>query len=403
MTICPHCSIFYVLVALFLFLPCIHTTEIQLAHIPSDYISVTSRPWAYPHKLTFTSDKNLMSAGYLPVSRLFADGAKCIGTGGLALSNDHSILHTELPLPHLQIQPDSRFFSAVETSTRLCGESSFNTSSITWFVINLAKSRRHESTSGTQLFSRRLNALVTYFAHACVYKVTTALPEEVRLEDDVQDQDNVMHSHQNSKGAMSWDEQTGAAAVRSMPACFSGSGLVTLRNGSTKLMRELNIGDSVLVANSQYSDVFAFSHASELMYTFVRIWTHHNEIVLSNGHVLYVNGKPRLAYKVERGDFVTEADGRKAKVERVDYVRAMGLYNPHTLSGDIVVDGILATTWTETVPGVTANCLLAPLRWLYQVSPGMATVTNRKLTGFLTLAQGVLPQWMITTVISRGT
>ena len=54
--------------------------------------------------------------------------------------------------------------------------------------------------------------------------------------------------------------------------------------------------------------------------------------------------------------------------------RARGLYNPHTLHGDVVVDGVLTSTYTGVVHPALAHALLAPLRQLY--SAGLSFGTN---------------------------
>ena len=46
--------------------------------------------------------------------------------------------------------------------------------------------------------------------------------------------------------------------------------------------------------------------------------------------------------------------------------RKTGLYNPHTLHGDIVVDGVLTSTYTAAFSPTLAHVALAPLRALYR-------------------------------------
>ena len=43
---------------------------------------------------------------------------------------------------------------------------------------------------------------------------------------------------------------------------------------------------------------------------------------------------------------------------------ADGLYNPHTMTGDIVVDGVLTSTYTDAVAPSLAHALLWPVRML---------------------------------------
>ena len=57
--------------------------------------------------------------------------------------------------------------------------------------------------------------------------------------------------------------------------------------------------------------------------------------------------------------------GQEMKIETDTQVK--GLYNPLTLAGDIVVDGILASTYTKAVTPKMAHAALAPLRMMYEI------------------------------------
>jgi hypothetical protein len=50
-------------------------------------------------------------------------------------------------------------------------------------------------------------------------------------------------------------------------------------------------------------------------------------------------------------------------------VSGLGLYNPQTVDGSIVVDGFLASAYTTAVHPKVAHCSLAPIRWLYEQLP----------------------------------
>lgn len=43
-------------------------------------------------------------------------------------------------------------------------------------------------------------------------------------------------------------------------------------------------------------------------------------------------------------------------------VRDVGLYNPHTASGVVVVDGVIVSCYTAAVRAAAAHALLAPVR-----------------------------------------
>jgi Hint module len=157
-------------------------------------------------------------------------------------------------------------------------------------------------------------------------------------------------------------------------SCFPASATVTVQDGSDKYMKDLQIGDKVLVAPGTYSPVFMFTHKiAHVRSEFVRITTiDGNRISLSKSHYLYVDGLLQQAGTVRVGNTVLLSCGRTTVVERVEYVVGKGLYNPQTLHGDIVVSGIIASTYTAAVEPATAHALLAPLRSLF-VALGAST------------------------------
>ena len=54
-------------------------------------------------------------------------------------------------------------------------------------------------------------------------------------------------------------------------------------------------------------------------------------------------------------------------VTSITSVWANGLYNPHTMNGDIVVDGILTSTYTSAINPTLAHAALWPVRMLHSV------------------------------------
>jgi hypothetical protein len=171
--------------------------------------------------------------------------------------------------------------------------------------------------------------------------------------------------------------------------CFPATATVTLADNSAKQMGALATGDKVHVGSGQYDDVFFFSTQMEsTMSKFVVLSTSATEapLKLTSGHYLYVNGKLATAGSVKKGDMLTLANGNKAAVSEVSSEWAPGLYNPHTLSGDIVVDGVLTSTYTDAVDPTLAHALLLPLRQMYAMGSTFGQ-------GFSAMAKGV-PSWI---------
>lgn len=152
--------------------------------------------------------------------------------------------------------------------------------------------------------------------------------------------------------------------------CFPASSTVELEDGRFKRMDQVNVGDLVKTGKETYSDVFMWTHKqpTSQLWAFLRIATStgHN-ITLTHAHHIRANGVLVPASKVLVGDTVEVGDGRVAAVVDVGHVQERGFYNPQTLHGDIVVDGIVASTYTKAVRPRKAHAMLAPLRALYSL------------------------------------
>ena len=166
---------------------------------------------------------------------------------------------------------------------------------------------------------------------------------------------------------------------------------MTLDNGSKKKMGDLAVGDKVLTHNGVYAEVFMFSHRlEEASYNFIELTTATTTLALTPNHYLYVNnGELREAQYVKVGDSLTLASGKLDKVLSVGRVQKDGIYNPHTLQGDIVVDGVLTSTYTSAFSPTLAHVVLAPLRGLYQMGVDIFKLDIGN-------ALGQLPAWWTT-------
>jgi Hint module len=130
----------------------------------------------------------------------------------------------------------------------------------------------------------------------------------------------------------------------------------------------LAIGDRVAVGNGETSDVFAFTHAdAEAKIVFVQLFTASGTLTATATHYVHVRRRGMMAAgSVQAGDVLERGDGSAAVVEAVGVASALGLYNPQTLDGNIVVDGFLTSTYTTAVQPGIASALLMPVRALYR-------------------------------------
>lgn len=164
-------------------------------------------------------------------------------------------------------------------------------------------------------------------------------------------------------------------------ACFPGSATVQLESGAVKTMAELALGDRVLVARGHFSDVFMFTHSvPSAVHDFVKISTASGaQLTVTKGHYVYVNGALAVAGSIKAGDELVLASGLGANVTAVSNVKLPGLYNPQTVHGDIVVDGVCASTYTTAVDAAVAHSMLSPLRAAYHAFGWTTSALNSGL------------------------
>lgn len=178
---------------------------------------------------------------------------------------------------------------------------------------------------------------------------------------------------------------------QSRGACFPASARVLMADGSERRMDTVRVGDYVQDRHGVASAVYAFSHrdTSARHAAFVRLSAGNGscELTVSEGHYLLANGRMVTASRVALGDIVL-CRGRHAAVQVVrTQVRDIGLFNAHTMAGELVVDGILASTYTTAVQHAAAEALLAPVRAAFKVA---AT----HLYGSLVFDSQVARQWL---------
>ncbi len=171
----------------------------------------------------------------------------------------------------------------------------------------------------------------------------------------------------------------------SPPICFPASATVLRADGTRMGMRDVVPGDELRVSGrlALSSTVYLFTHRElDGWYEFIRIATRDEEhvITLSAAHYVYANGAHKRADAVRVGDILRTISGPR-RVAEVTVVREQGLFAPHTLHGDIVVGGVVASTYTALIPPRVAHALLSPVRAVVQAGIAKEPLGNTLYNG----------------------
>lgn len=176
-----------------------------------------------------------------------------------------------------------------------------------------------------------------------------------------------------------------------LAGCFPGAATVHTSTGEVKPLSALQLGESVLSVGGagglQYSPVYMWSsRRGGESATFLRVHTDAGvNITVTPGHYLFAwqgaNSEQKAAAamnetvswpyvlptKVKVGDIIpvasvgppggsgVESRPTLARVTAVEEVQEQGVFMPHTRSGAIVVDGVVASELTSLVPSLLAG------------------------------------------------
>lgn len=169
------------------------------------------------------------------------------------------------------------------------------------------------------------------------------------------------------------------ASDKKEKSCFPIDATATLRDGTPVAMTNLRIGDEVMVSPGVYSRVYLFTHRhGDIQTRQLQIRMRDYTLTISPGHHLPINGEVKAAMSVKVGDSLQTVGG-EAVVREVKEVWATGLYNPHTLAGTIVVNGVVCSTYTVEVDDMAAHALLSPIRTAFRAG----AVSERRAAVFM--------------------
>ena len=173
----------------------------------------------------------------------------------------------------------------------------------------------------------------------------------------------------------------GSSATTSS-TCFAGTEVVTLENGASKAIADVQIGDRILSADVQgktsFSDVVYVPHsANTIEATFVLLTTETGRSVkMTTNHILPAGQcegamSVRRADAVSVGDCVMTVDGMEKVMDMVT-MQGKGVYTVVTNKEYIVVNGIVATPFGGINPTL-ANIYYNLHRLMYAFMPQALT------------------------------
>lgn len=158
--------------------------------------------------------------------------------------------------------------------------------------------------------------------------------------------------------------------VSATDGCFPAGATVKSYDGLVVRMEDLAIAEKIAIGGGEHSDVFFFGHrSSEHTSEFVSIQHSgsNGPLRISPNHYLYVDGKLRTARSVRPGHRLRGADGEDTLfVLNVKREELRGLYAPTSMHGELLVDGIVVSSYTDVMHPGLAHKLLHPLRLLYR-------------------------------------
>ncbi|CAF0856542.1 unnamed protein product [Adineta steineri] len=159
-------------------------------------------------------------------------------------------------------------------------------------------------------------------------------------------------------------------------ACFSGSSIITLADGTTKPLSHIRIGDKVLVNQQNiYEPILSFIHAkSDGLFSFLAIQIQSTKsnlsstIFVSPNHLVFEfdSGKALFAGKFHVGDRVQFIDNNEivpGEIVNIESTKQEGYYAPLTSSGTIVVNGVVASNYATVSNHELAHQVMGIYRW----------------------------------------
>jgi ABC-type phosphate transport system substrate-binding protein len=132
--------------------------------------------------------------------------------------------------------------------------------------------------------------------------------------------------------------------------CFAETVLVEVVGKGILSIKNLRVGDVVMIATGKFAAVYSWAHYDPLIeveYLQIHALGVARPLEITSQHMLYVNGEAVPASVVAVGANLTLASGGVAQVLQVTKVIRRGAYAPFTMSGTIAVNNVAASVYAN--------------------------------------------------------
>lgn len=135
--------------------------------------------------------------------------------------------------------------------------------------------------------------------------------------------------------------------------CFSATATADVEKKGKTLVKDIQVGDKVLTVENEYKTVYTVDHKDpSKKATFVQIHSTANAespLEITERHMVFLHGeeKPIPASAVKVGDALQTVNSDSPSfVTKISFVERLGVWNPITVDGTVVVDGIVTSTYS---------------------------------------------------------
>ena len=129
--------------------------------------------------------------------------------------------------------------------------------------------------------------------------------------------------------------------------CFPGDATCHVQGRGKVMMKDLELGDHVLVDGGDFEPIYSFGHRDDVLENdFLRLETSRGSLEISKTHMVFVEGGRSVpASLVKVGDKLQIHDGELVAVNAIGASKKRGAFAPFTASGTLVVNGVKASSF----------------------------------------------------------